>query len=188
MALWLIRHPRPEQADGRCYGRSDLGVSDQALTEAGQALRAALPAGVPLYSSPLQRCARLAEVLAPGQVLYDDRLMEMDFGCWENRLWQDINPAEVDAWTQDLRHYRPGGGESLWQMTGRLQSFCQTLADAGIRDAVLVCHAGVIRLLLALSQGLPPETAAQGMHQIGYGTMLTLSSDWLGREKPCLAP
>ncbi|MBV8047002.1 MAG: histidine phosphatase family protein [Paludibacterium sp.] len=176
MRLWLIRHPRPEVEPGICYGRSDLGVGDDTLAAAVGALAPRLPSGVPLFSSPLKRCACLAEALAPGAVRYDARLMEMDFGAWEMRHWQDIARAEVDAWAQDLPHYRPGGGESLTQMAERVAAFCHALRHDGVEQAAVVCHAGTIRLLDTISRGLPPQAAAAETHNIPYGALLTLDT------------
>lgn len=178
MQLWLIRHPRPAVAAGLCYGRSDLEPEEAALHEARARLAAQLPAGLPLFSSPLRRCARLAEALAPGAVRYDARLMEMDFGDWEMRNWQDIDREQVDAWNRDLLHFRPGGGESLADMAARVDAFCRQLHNEGLRAAALVCHAGTIRLIDARCRRLPAEAAAAQAHDIAYGslTVKTLST------------
>ena len=67
--------------------------------------------------SPLQRCEQLAHyllALRPDLASNPDpRLREMDFGDWEGRPWADIARGEIDAWTQDFAHYRPGAGENL---------------------------------------------------------------------------
>jgi len=174
MRLLLVRHPRPEVDPGRCYGRSDVAAKGADLLR----VRATLPTGLPTWSSPLQRCASLARALNPPQLRFDARLAEMDFGAWELRSWDDIPRIEVDAWAADLLHYRPGGGESVLDVARRVAAFLGDLYKEGHAEALVVCHAGTIRLLRALHTGLPLEAAAleaaRTPHRIGYGEILAL--------------
>jgi alpha-ribazole phosphatase len=180
MRLILIRHPQPAVAPGICYGRTDLAVAPAQLELALAALLPALPAGLPVYASPLQRCAVLATRLAPHPV-YDERLVEMDFGTWEMQPWDAIPRASVDAWAADLANYRPGGGESVLQMAERIAAFYADLQrQLGEEDgqAIVVCHAGTMRLLSARHAGLaPPDMALQAAsapHHLPYGAALIL--------------
>ena len=123
--LWLVRHAQPLVAPGVCYGRLDLPADAAATAASAQALAAALPASVRLaHHSPLQRCEQLAQALQalrPGLALKPEaRLQELDFGTWEGCAWDAIGRAPVHAWTADFAHHRPGGGESLAHMLGRV--------------------------------------------------------------------
>jgi alpha-ribazole phosphatase len=108
-------------------------------------------------------------------VTLDARLAEMDFGAWELRPWSEIPRADIDAWTADLLHYRPGGAENVLDVARRVQAF---VADLRAPSALIVCHAGTIRLLTALHGGAPLEQAAlqaaQTPHRIGYGQLVVL--------------
>jgi len=181
MKLVLVRHPQPDVASGLCYGASDVPVPDAELAHVHAALAAqGLPGDLPVHASPLQRCARLAERLAPGRVTVDARLAEMDFGAWERRTWDDIPRADVDAWTADLLRYRPGGAENVLDVARRVQAFLADLRRQDVPAALVVCHAGTIRLLTALHGGAPLETAAlraaQTPHRIGYGEVVVLEN------------
>ncbi len=171
MKLILVRHPQPLVAPGICYGSTDLEVAPAELEHTLAALR--LPPGLPIYSSPLRRCAQLAARLSAATT-YDARLAEMHFGAWEMQAWDAIPSADIDAWAADMVHYRPGGGESVFQMAGRIAAFYDALQG----DAIIICHAGAMRLLRARHAGLPPAEmalqAAQTAHQIPYGSTLTL--------------
>ena len=175
MTLYLVRHPRPDVAPGLCYGASDVPVLDAELARVHAALaQRALP-DLPVYASPLRRCALLAERLAPGRVTLDARLAEMDFGAWELRPWSAIPRADVDAWAADLLHYRPGGAENVLDVARRVRAFVN---DIRVPSALVVCHAGTIRLLAALHGGAPLEQAAlqaaRTPHRIGYGDVVVL--------------
>jgi alpha-ribazole phosphatase len=136
MQLVLVRHPRPDIEPGICYGSSDVASSAAATASVLAALRAKdLPGTLPVYASPLMRCADLARQLDV-PVAFDTRLAEMDFGAWEMRAWDAIPRAEVDAWAADLLHYRPGGGESVLEVAHRVAAFRDEL---GQHDALLIC-------------------------------------------------
>lgn len=182
MRLILVRHPVPHIASGICYGRSDVAVAPEEMAKISSALQAALPAHVPLYASPLRRCAELASSVArelPASALrFDARLAEMDFGSWEMQPWQAIARAEVDAWAADMVHYRPGGGENVLAMATRVEAFLSDVLCEPHETAVIVCHAGTIRLLCALQARLPLEEtallAASSAHKIAYGAAISL--------------
>ena len=184
MHLTLVRHPQPLVAAGICYGRTDLSVAPEQMALTLAALVDSLPRGLPIYSSPLQRCAVMAAQLAPHlqspAPLLDARIAEMDFGAWEMRPWEDIPRVGIDAWAADLPNYRPGGGESVLQMATRIDAFHADLQrQLGPKgSAIVICHAGAMRLLSARHAGLaPPEMALQAAktpHQIPYGATLIL--------------
>jgi alpha-ribazole phosphatase len=170
MELVLVRHPQPDIAPGICYGRTDVSTSMEAIAR----VAAKLPAGLPVYASPLARCALLAAALNV-PVTLDPRLAEMDFGAWEMRPWDAIRREEIDAWAADLLHYRPGGGENVLDVARRVAAFRDELSHPA---ALIICHAGTIRLLSALHAGGSIEQAAlraaSSAHGIGYGDVVVL--------------
>ena len=147
MRLYLIRHPLPAVAPGTCYGRTDLGLAEDPAFHAAS-LRTLLPTTAPVYSSPLTRCRRLAELLHP-QPAFDERLREIDFGQWEMKAWDDIDRALIDAWAADPFHFVPPGGEAVAALRARV---AECLADLP-EEAVLVTHAGVIKCCMAVLTG-----------------------------------
>jgi alpha-ribazole phosphatase len=179
MKLHLVRHPQPEVERNLCYGATDVAVSEQELARVHAHLRAAgLPGDLPVYASPLQRCARLARRLNPAALTFDKRLAEMDFGRWEMRAWDTIPRDDIDAWAADLLHYRPGGAECVLDVARRVAAFIAELQQDDHAEALLVCHAGTIRLLGAMRDGLPLEeaalNAARTPHRIAYGELVEL--------------
>lgn len=150
MRLFLIRHPEAEVAAGLCYGRSDLALREPWSADVAAGL---LPAGIPVISSPLRRCAEFAAALSP-HARIDARLGELDFGRWEMQPWEAIPRTELDAWAADPLGFDGHGGESVTQMRLRVR---QALADLNDRDCVWVTHAGVMKLVLAELLALPQD-------------------------------
>ncbi len=155
MELFLIRHPEPDVPEGTCYGRSDIGLAEDAGVSATR-LRAHLPAGIPVYSSPLLRCRSVAEHLSPAPTI-DERLVEMHFGAWEMRRWDEIEKATFDAWVADILNFTPPGGESAAAMLARTLAFLDELRASKAPAAAVVTHGGVLRVLIAHWLEVPPR-------------------------------
>jgi alpha-ribazole phosphatase len=177
--LHLVRHPQPDVAPGLCYGASDVAVAEPELARVQASLLAAgLPGPLPVIASPLQRCALLARRLHAVSLRFDGRLAEMDFGSWELRAWDAIPREEVDAWADDLLHYRPGGAECVLDVAQRVGACIDELRQGGHAEALLICHAGTIRLLSAMQSGATLEQAAldaaRTPHRIAYGEIVAL--------------
>jgi alpha-ribazole phosphatase len=166
MILHLIRHPRPLVDPGICYGRLDIEAENAAALAAR--LRAELPPSLPVWSSPLCRCRSLAELLHP-RPAFDGRLAEMNFGLWEGRPWDAIPRIELDAWAADVAGFAPPAGESPADLQRRALDF---VAALDVPEAVIVTHAGVIRVLLAHWRGLPPAEWPQLV--LPYGSLTTV--------------
>lgn len=116
--------------------------------------------------------------LQSGDVLYDARLVEMDFGTWEMKAWDAISRAEVDAWAADMCAFCPGGGESALCMASRIRAFLDALRRREHDHAVVVCHGGSIRLMEACLQHYSLEeaalSAARRGRAIAYGELLVI--------------
>lgn len=157
MKLWLVRHARPLIDAGICYGATDM-PADAAHTQACAArLAPLLPQGVQLRTSPLLRCVMLAQTLQslrPELPLHvDTRLREMDFGSWEGVRWDAIPRSAYDDWTSNFGTARFGGKESVNELLQRVAA-ARAEAQALGQDTVWVTHAGVLRAMALLAQGL----------------------------------
>ena len=155
MELFLIRHPEPAVPEGTCYGRSDIGLVEDAGVTAAR-LRTLLPEGIPVYSSPLFRCRSVAERLSQAPAI-DERLVEMHFGEWEMRRWDEIEKAAFDAWVADILNFAPPGGESATAMLARTLAFLDELRSTETPSAAVVTHGGVLRVLFAHWLEVPPR-------------------------------
>lgn len=171
MSLWVARHAQPLVAPGICYGATDLAADAQLTLQAAQALAQAVPHGIAVQVSPLQRCQQLAQAL---QALRSDllmqtdvRLSEMHFGSWEGVPWSDIPRAAVDAWTADFAHHRFGGQESVNQLLARVAAAWDELQPAGNR--LWIAHAGIARAVALLARGVRQLERAEDWPVAGLG-------------------
>ena len=174
MEIYLVRHTKPDVAEGTCYGRTDVPLAEGEFHARVPHIAAHLPRGMVFYSSPASRCARLAErlvaVTGGSLACVDGRLHELHFGDWEGRTWNELPREQTERWTSDIVHYAPPNGENFMAMWGRVTEFYQLIlnaAFAGDNERIaIVGHAGSLKVLVmrALKQA-PDEYALTDVAQ-----------------------
>ena len=162
MLIYLVRHARPDGVEGLCYGRRDVPVRARETDRAARSLRAQIPEDVlssaSIYSSPLARCALLARAIAGGRsVVMTPSLLELDFGSWQGRSWDEIPRDELDAWAADIWRYAPGGGETAQAAAQRWRSWVDSLIGQSSDTVMAVTHAGLIRIAHAVESASDPS-------------------------------
>jgi alpha-ribazole phosphatase len=149
MEIYLIRHTTPLVEHGVCYGWADLDVTETFLKEA-EIIKQHLPNSIQtIYSSPLQRCKKLAkELFAETSISYHPNLKEINCGKWELQKWDDIPKHEIDPWMNDFVNVQIPQGESYVDLYARvIQHFKEVVAKK--ETAAIVAHGGVIRSILS---------------------------------------
>ncbi|MCI0720394.1 MAG: alpha-ribazole phosphatase [Acidobacteria bacterium] len=162
--MWLIRHGEPEtDAQGRCYGRLDWGLSDRGQFQAQMAAQAlsgeALAA---VYSSPRRRARQSAEFLGKAKglaVQILEGLCEIDFGDFEGLTYEEIEkqyPEQYQRWMTRPTEIHFPGGESFAQMQTRVIATSTKLCQRHQGQSIaIVSHGGVNRIILAEALGMP---------------------------------
>ncbi|BCB28059.1 hypothetical protein SKTS_29450 [Sulfurimicrobium lacus] len=156
----LLRHGEPEG------GVRFRGHSDNLLSSAGWAQMRAAAASAGgwevIATSPLRRCADFAAELAARYSLpveMEARLKEIGFGVWEGLTAEQVaarDPDALERFWRDPAQHTPPGGEPLADFEARVAACWNDLLQrhAGKR-ILLVCHGGVIRLILAQLLQMP---------------------------------
>ena len=175
MRLVLIRHTSVSVERGVCYGQSDVPVAGTFETEA-EAVKERLDAYRfdRVYSSPLSRCMKLATYCGYDNPIQDSRLMEMNFGAWEMKRFDEISDPRLQLWYDDYLNVRATGGESSMDQRSRLESFISELQNSCNADATIAafCHGGIFIHAMALLDRLDYTEAFR--QQPGYGAI----SEW----------
>ncbi|WEK36465.1 MAG: alpha-ribazole phosphatase [Candidatus Pseudobacter hemicellulosilyticus] len=174
MSIYLVRHTAPQIEKGTCYGQADIDVT-ATFREEASVIHACLPAGMrAVYSSPLQRCRKLAEHLFPGHpISWEHDLKEINCGEWELQRWDDIPPAEVTPWMDDFVNVRIPGGESYVDVFDRVVQCYQGISRQEL-PAVVVTHGGVIRSILAYITGTPLKDSFSAF-SLHYGCVVKIA-------------
>lgn len=162
----VMRHGEPE---GKCpEGGSILrGSIDHALTDKGWqqacqrivsvtgSLDAVDKSWDVIITSPLLRCSEFATALVKNSttpVFIKDLWRELDYGDWEGlssqKIWQDSPEIMEKMWQAPLEFCAPNG-EPVKEFSQRiLHAWHSLLAEHQGKRILLVCHGGVIRVLL----------------------------------------
>lgn len=153
----LLRHGQTI-ADDILRGRIDVPLSDNGYQQMQDRVAPYTVEDFPwqqLISSPLQRCSRFTRELSDqhgSPLKIDDGFLEMDFGDWDGRSFDDLKAEDPELFKRIWRephNYRPPNGETFEKFFARISEAWEGLLQQHQNEHVLlVCHGGVIRALL----------------------------------------
>ena len=182
MRLYLIRHGETEwNRQKRLQGSMDIPLNENGLAIARQTAEGMGKAGIRfdrIYSSPLRRAYRTAQILCPGQeIQVDDRLREISFGDLEGTSCLTVTDLPMPA----------PGGESSQDLQSRTMEFLREVTtdpeNQGKR-ILISTHGGVIRSVLMYIKGIPHEAFWLGSVSKNCGvTVLEAEGDTLSIQQ-----
>lgn len=190
MELYLIRHPETIAPKGTCYGRTDFPLKYPVEDTAASTFSYLPPNFDHFLSSPAPRAQKLANALLskyhPNQnpselaINTDERLLEMDFGDWDGKLWEEIPRKETVPWMKDFVNARTPNGEAFTDLIRRVDLFLEDWKPNGflkekweleqqrtLKTMIVVCHSGPIRAILCRIKGIPHEEAFKSPVEFG---------------------
>lgn len=166
MEVYLVRHTETVCGKGICYGQTDVDLKEPFHLEF-ENIKRQLPEKAVFYSSPLMRCTLLADYLSDDGYSSDIRLMEMYFGSWELKSWDEIPSDEIDPWMKDFVNVKTTEGESFVELHERVLSFIAEKLTGISVPVVIVAHAGVIRSFLCKQTNIPLKEAFSNKIEFG---------------------
>ncbi len=173
MKIYLLRHTRVDVPSGICYGQTDVSLADTFENELGIIKKTLSDVKFEkVYSSPLTRCMYLAKEFSD-DIISDERLMELDFGDWENKSWDEIFDCEKGKkWFSNYLEEVCPNGESSQMLQQRIQNFIDELPK--INDNILiVTHSGAIRMFRIILEGWSTKKAFDT--PIAYGQVTVIN-------------
>ncbi len=175
MLIHLIRHTTPDITPGICYGQTDLSLTDSFEQEKAEVHNKLLSRYDAIYTSPLQRCALLADSIEAPKRFIDDRLIEYNFGDWELLPWSEFKSEGAKSWMNNFVDQPAPNGDSMISMQQRVMEFFDALLQKNYSSVALVTHSGVQRLI----HGYILETSLKHLFrlQLEFGAVLEVNSD-----------
>lgn len=171
MQITLIRHTAVAVSQGICYGQSDVDVADSFQTEAaGVKLQLDNMKFDKVFCSPLIRCRKLADFCGYPNPQIETRIMELNFGDWELKSWDNINDPQLEKWYNNWIDEAPTNGESLAEMIQRVENFYIELKQTELQNIAIFTHAGVIRIFEILINKVSSDKAFD--IKIEYGEVI----------------
>ncbi|MDO5134261.1 MAG: histidine phosphatase family protein [Eubacteriales bacterium] len=152
MKIWLTRHGQTNLNKRRLM----QGLTDEPLNETGLAQARAARERIgdvrfdAVYASPLQRAVITGSIIGgvrPEEVRIDPRLIEADFGRYEQRGFFRLGPFMTLYWAFPELFPAPATVETVASMVARSRSFLQELETQDYENVLIACHGGIIRSL-----------------------------------------
>jgi probable phosphomutase (TIGR03848 family) len=159
--ILLVRHALTDATGKRLSGQAKgLHLSDAGRGQAERAAERLRPVPLAaLYTSPLERCAETAALIAAGRSLPITELpglMEVDYGTWTGRPFGQL--YRTTLWKRLMQapsSIRFPNGETLLEVQARCVATVEEIAARHPKGIVaVVAHADVIRLTLAHYAGI----------------------------------
>lgn len=177
MEIYVIRHTRVSIENGTCYGQFDVPLEATFLQDIAD-IKNKLPDDFDIiFSSPLKRCSLLAEHISSEKLVYNQSLMEMNFGTWENKTWDSIDQKLLNEWMDNFVSVKTPGGESLELLYERVIIFFEWLRTQKHKKVALITHAGVIRCIWAYLLDIPLENIFKIPIDYGKGMIFNLGEE-----------
>ena len=168
-----------------------LNLNDQSSTRSPIQLSAQSSWDV-IFSSPLQRCAKFAELIATQLKLpltQDLRLQEMHFGDWEGISTQQIydeNPELLANFWRYPTKFTPPNAENLLHFQERIlkaiNHLAQEMSQSNKQHALIVTHGGVIKLLKCMVLKQPLDDILKMTAELGNLNSFILDSETMQLE------
>lgn len=174
MEIHVIRHTKVAVDAGLCYGQADVDLSASFLDEV-QNYRRQLDATYDVViSSPLSRCQKLGTQFTT-DLIFDNRIMEMNFGDWELKSWDKLDQSILQNWMDDFVEQQVPNGESLCLLYQRVVHFLKEISEASKyqnKKLLIITHAGVIRCIWAYILEIPLKNIFK--IPVGFGEVLKI--------------
>ncbi len=162
-----VRHGKTDFPLDRIYcdDKEDPPLNELGVSQAQQAARVLAKIDVAaVFASPSMRTRMTAEFIAGLHglpVKLESNLVERRFGFWEGMYFDEIEanfPDEYKDWKINNAAFKPKGGESVFDLSSRVELSISELVD-GFKGkvVVVVSHVGPIRVALAQAISLPLE-------------------------------
>ncbi|MBQ9064964.1 MAG: histidine phosphatase family protein [Blautia sp.] len=164
MKIWLTRHGQTRLNKMRLM----QGLTDEPLNETGisqaKAMRRQLLTVHPdisfdaVYASPLNRAVITGAIIggvSPREVIRDRRIIEADFGKYEQKKYYLLGPSMSLYWALPEVFPAPKSVESIQSMVSRSRAFLEELEKKDYENVLVACHGGILRALYGCLEDRP---------------------------------
>lgn len=146
MKIYFIRHTAVDVPAGYAYGQTDVNTK-ASFTEEAQCVKRKIETIQfdQVWSSPLSRCSKLASFCGFPNAIKESRIMEINFGEWEMKTWEEISAdPRSEKWFNDWVNTPIPQGESLQNQYDRVKDFLDTIRGEKYNNVCLFTHGGVL--------------------------------------------
>ena len=157
MSIYVVRHGQTDwNLQKRAQGRKDIMLNENGIEQARN-LKESLN-GIKfgkVISSPLKRAKETAEILAPGSVIEDNRIIERDFGEFEGLSAKEF---DNDGFWSYKKNCTYKSAENIRDVFNRVYNFLDELENEHKdEDVLVVTHGGILVVINTYFNGIPED-------------------------------
>jgi len=164
--VFFIRHAETDMAGTFC-GHSNPPVNVRGREQIQKLISALIGEDIKcVFTSDLERAVSTAGTLADALAVpcvTKRNLREINFGNWEGLTWQriqELDKAYAHRWAEAYPKLPAPNGESFADFQTRvIAEVTEILNSSDRRQAAVVTHGGVMRVVLQVMCGLPENEA-----------------------------
>ena len=166
MNIFITRHGQTDwNLAKKLQGRSDIPLNGNGILQAKRTFLGLKKSGIAfdrVYSSPLQRAVKTAEIISGfsgDKIIKDKRIIEFSFGEAEGRTLGEIESLPELEWIKNFfgnpEKYKPkSGAETFGSVLSRTKDFWESeirnlsLRNPDCENVLVVTHGGTLQSLL----------------------------------------
>ena len=186
--LRLVRHGHTIWSDtGGVAGRTDIDLSDKgraSVNALAKTFRHEAMVGH-WFCSPMTRTRETADIIRTvlestrsyslPELVFDKRLVELDFGDWEGQTWDEVHQNTPDIlanWGEDWVNRSPPNGETFNEQCERCQSWLNDWLTSVQQETEASATVGVFWFLDGApgvaAPRRPPRRTPSGTRRFGH--------------------
>ncbi len=161
LTFYITRHGETEwNLERRLQGWHDSPLTERGINEAKNTRLKLKDIKIEkIYTSPSLRALNTAKFIGLGniEIIEDKRLMEMNMGDWECKLWSNLG-NEYEMYRQHPESFTIPGGENLKDVEERIKSFFNDITSLKADgNYVIVTHGATLKVIYMYFNNIPLE-------------------------------
>lgn len=138
-----------------------------------------------IFTSNAMRCIQTAGIIAKSyqkdfEIL--DELENKKAGLWSGLSFDQIEekyPKELDSYHIDPEHYWPEGGESLSELSSRVEKFVNNIVEENItKRIIIVTHPDIIKAAIRNALDIPFKNQNKIFIPTGSASQINYYKSW----------
>ena len=160
--VYLIRHAEAMGNINETFqGRTDENITEKGYKQLAELSKRFKEISIDkIYSSPLIRTRETAKAVNKHHgidIIYDERLIEINGGVWEGKSWADLPtlyPVEFNLWTYEMHKFYIEDGETVVEVSERMKKAIGEIVSQNVgKNIAIVSHGCAIRTYLCFASG-----------------------------------
>lgn len=155
--IYFVRHGQTDwNLEKKLQGRADISLNQNGIHQAYEAKEKLKNIRFDkVFCSPLKRAKETCQIITDHKIVFDDRLIERDFGEYEGVRKTDCDYEGFWNSTKNQKFLR---AENVFDVEKRVYAFLDEITKQNPNENIMiVCHGGVGLIISSYFNGRPDD-------------------------------